>query len=114
MTPGALRRTAYLIDPVSWCERVLGLHLHPFQARLLRSPRGSRWHIKVARQHGKTESAAALLAHTAVFWPGSTSVVIAPTQRQAAEAVRRCRRMLLKASSVLTVDNAFSIEVHDG
>lgn len=63
---------------------------------------------------GKTESAAALLAHTAVFWPGSTSVVIAPTQRPAAEAVRRCRRMLLKAGSVLATDNAYSIEVQEG
>lgn len=90
------------------------MHQHPFQERLVRSPRGSRWHIKVARQHGKTESAAALLAHTACFWPGSTSVVIAPTQRQAAEAVRRCRRMLVKAGAGLPVDNAFSLEVHEG
>jgi hypothetical protein len=49
-----------------------------------------------------------------VFWPASTSVVIAPTQRQAAEAVRRCRRMLLKAGGVLATDNAYSIEVQEG
>lgn len=114
MTPAELRRTAYLLDPALWAEAVLGWLPHPFQARILRSPRGSRWHVKVARQHGKTESAAALLAHAAVFWPGSTSVVIAPTQRQAAEAVRRCRRMLLKARAALATDNAFTIEVHEG
>src|SRR5690349_18754043 len=117
MSPDELRRAAYLIDPVRWCDDVLGWTPHPFQERLLRSPRGSRWHVKVARQHGKTESAAALLAHTAVFWPASTSVVIAPTQRQAAEAVRRCRRMLIKASANLAVDNAFAAArraAHDG
>src|SRR5829696_4070165 len=114
MMPAELRRMAHLLDPARWTEDMLGWYPHPFQARLLRSPRGSRWHVKVARQHGKTESAAALLAHTAVFWPGSTSVVVAPTQRQAAEAVRRCRRILMKAGAGLAVDNAFSIEVREG
>jgi hypothetical protein len=46
--------------------------------------------------------------------PGSTSLVLAPTQKQSAEFVRRLREHVLKAGLKLAVDNTFGIELENG
>jgi hypothetical protein len=43
--------------------------------------------------------------------PGSTSLVIAPSQRQSAELVRRLRTFLVLAGEKLKVDNTYSVEI---
>jgi hypothetical protein len=71
-------------------------------------------HCKVHRQGGKTEVGSLVVAHGMVHEEGSTSLFLAPTQRQSAEAIRRTRRHLLQAGAKLKVDNAFSLEVVGG
>jgi hypothetical protein len=44
----------------------------------------------------------------------STSLVLAPTQRQSGEFVRRVRDFLVKAGAKLTADNAFSLQLDNG
>ena len=56
-----------------------------------------------ARQVGKTTAAAVGMAHSAMFMPGSLSVVACPTQQQSAEAVRKVSEMVLKAGATLSV-----------
>jgi hypothetical protein len=46
--------------------------------------------------------------------PGSTNLVLAPTQKQSAEFVRRLRQHLLKTKQTLKVDNTFGIELDNG
>ncbi len=67
------------------------------------------------RQAGKTTAAAVANSHHLIFGPaGSTSLILAPTQRQSGEAIRRIRSLLLKAGAKLTTDNAFSLELDNG
>jgi hypothetical protein len=54
------------------------------------------------------------MAHSAIFMPGSLSVVACPSQRQSAEAVRKVRDMLLKAHAKLVSDNVYAIELDNG
>jgi len=46
--------------------------------------------------------------------PASTSLVLAPTQKQSAEFVRHLRKHLLKAGERLAVDNTFAVEIENG
>jgi hypothetical protein len=65
--------------------------------------------VLIYRQAGKTFTAAVIAAQE-VVQRRSTSVVLAPTQRQSAELIRRTRKNILKAGAVVTVGNAFSLE----
>ena len=67
-----------------------------------------------ARQVGKTTAAAVGMAHSAMFMPGSLSVVACPTQQQSAEAVRKVREMVLKAGARLVSDNVYALELANG
>ena len=69
---------------------------HAWQETFLRAPRGASILALTARQVGKTTAAAWAMAHSAVFMPGSLSVIACPAQRQSAEAVRKVRRHALK------------------
>jgi hypothetical protein len=97
-----------------WARQRCGVTLLDFQRRITQAPPGARVHCKVHRQGGKTEVGSLVVGHCVVYEPGSTSLFIAPTQRQSAEAIRRTRRHLLAAGAKLKVDNAFSLEVAGG
>jgi hypothetical protein len=97
-----------------WARERCGVDLLPFQRRITCAPPGARVHCKVHRQGGKTEVGSLVVAHGMVHEEGSTSLFLAPTQRQSAEAIRRTRRHLLQAGAKLKVDNAFSLEVTGG
>ncbi len=91
MTTSTLRQMAYQIDPALWVREQLQVTPMPWQDTFLRAPRGASIVALTARQVGKTTTAAWAIAHTAVFRPGSLSVIACPAQRQSAEAVRRVR-----------------------
>ena len=109
-----LREIAYQLDPALWVHEVLGTEPAPWQAEFLRAPRGASILALTARQSGKTTTAAWAMAHAALFMPKSLSVVACPAQRQSAEAVRRVRDVLLKASVKLTSDNVYGLEAANG
>jgi Terminase large subunit, T4likevirus-type, N-terminal len=109
-----LREVAYQIDPVLWVREVLGVEPAKWQQHFLRAPRGASILALTARQCGKTTTAVWAMAHTALFYPGSLSVVACPAHRQSAEAVRRVREAILKAGGKLVTDNTFTLELTNG
>jgi hypothetical protein len=109
-----VREIAYRIDPALWMREVLGITPHEWQETFLRAERGASIAVLTARQVGKTTAAACGMAHSAVFMPGSLSVVACPTQNQSAEALRKVRDMVLKAGAELTTDNVFKLELGNG
>jgi hypothetical protein len=54
------------------------------------------------------------MAHAALFYPGSLSVVACPSQRQSAEPVRRVREALIKAGGTLKADHVYGLELTNG
>src|SRR5262249_60901772 len=108
------REVAYRIDPALWAPAVSGLSPRPWQTTFLRVPRGASVLILTARQVGKTTGAAMAMAHTAIFKPGSLSVVASPAQRQGAEPIRMVKDMVLKAGATLVTDNKYGIELANG
>ena len=105
---------AYRTDPVLWATHVVGITPQQWQDQFLRAPRGASILVLTSRQVGKTTAAAIGMAHTAVFKPGSLSVVACPAQKQSAEAIRKVREMVLKGGAKLVVDNVYGIELDNG
>jgi hypothetical protein len=105
---------AYRVDPARWVREVLGVVPKPWQETFLRTARGESILVLTARQVGKTTAAAWAMAHAAVFYAGSLSVVACPAQRQSAEAVRKVRDMVLKAGAKLKSDNVYGLELANG
>src|SRR5262245_59694412 len=109
-----LREVAYLIDPALWVREVLGIEPLPWQEEFLRAPGGASILALTGRQIGKTSVAAWAMGSTALFVPGSLSVVACPAQRQSAEAVRRVREAVIKAGGKLEADNVYGLELMNG
>jgi phage FluMu gp28-like protein len=68
-------------DPILFSALILGLRHTPYQTRLLNST-SKRIVIRWPRQSGKTLSLAAYSIWYACFHPGSTTLLVAPVQRQ--------------------------------
>ena len=64
MSEGALKCPSGRVTPHEW------------QKAFLRTPRGASVVVLTARQVGKTTAAAVGMAHSALFMPGSLSVVV--------------------------------------
>ena len=109
-----VREAAYRIDPALWMHEVLGITPHDWQKTFLLARRGASIAVLTARQVGKTTAAAVGMAHSALFMPGSLSVIACPAQNQSAEALRKVRDMVLKAGAELTTDNVFKLEIANG
>ena len=109
-----VREIAYRLDPVLWMREVLGMTPHAWQETFLRTERGASIVVLTARQVGKTTAAACGMAHSALFMPGSLSVVACPTQNQSAEALRKVREMIRMAGAELTTENVFKLELANG
>ena len=113
-TKQVAREALYRLSPPSWSARVLGVHLDPWQEKQVSASAAAR-HLLGPPPAGKTTGGSVAVAHTMVYRsPGSTSLVLAPTQKQSAEFVRRTRENLLKAGQKLTVDNTFGVEIENG
>jgi hypothetical protein len=106
-----LRELAYRIDPALWVRNILCVEPTKWQEQFLRAPQGASILVLTARQCGKTTTAGWGMAHAALFFPGSLSVVACPAQRQSAEAVRRVREAVLKAGGKLEADNVYGLEL---
>lgn len=83
-----------VLDPALFAGD-LGLVLDPWQCELVRKP-PRRGILNCSRQSGKTEAAAVIAAHRAIFYPDSLIVVCSPAQRQSDEFLRRVRGMLAR------------------
>ncbi len=75
------------LDP-SRVLRAQGLAPDPWQRRLLFDP-GRQVLLNCSRQSGKSRTVAALAVHTAVFRPGSLTLLVSPSLRQSTELFRK-------------------------
>jgi hypothetical protein len=78
---------ALALDPVL-VAREVGLDPDPWQERFLRQP-PSRTLLNASRQSGKSTVTGILAAHTALYQPGSLTLLLSPTQRQSHELFRK-------------------------
>jgi hypothetical protein len=78
---------AFALDPALVAQE-LGLDPDPWQERFLRSP-APRTLLNCCRQSGKSTVTALLAAHTALYDPGSLTLLLSPTQRQSGELFRK-------------------------
>lgn len=111
---GLLEHAAMALDPVALAHR-LGLEPDPWQGEVLRSE-ANRVLLNCSRQAGKTTVAALLAAHTALFQPGSLTLVIAPSERQSQELFRRSLAAYRALERPIGSDseNQLSIELKNG
>jgi hypothetical protein len=84
-----IRETIRALDPVAVFGDAFGHNAMDHQVEYLRAT-GSLVAVK-SRQAGFSTAAAALCLHRALFWPGSTSAIVSPTQRQSSEVAMRAR-----------------------
>ena len=102
------------LDPSIWMREVFGMTPHAWQETYLRAPQGQCIAVLSSRQVGKSTVAAVGAAHTAVYTPGSLSVVACPTQPQSGEVLRKTKEMVNKAGAGLVTDNTYRIELSNG
>src|SRR3954452_18267637 len=87
MTIDLARDLALALDPARFMGSC-GIMPDPWQADFLRST-ATRSLLLCCRQSGKSTVTAALATHTAVFHPGALVLVIAPSQNQSVEVLRK-------------------------
>ena len=73
-------------DPVILARR-MGIEPDPWQARLLRST-APRIALNIARQVGKSTAAGILASHTAIYEPGSLTLLLSPSTFDFRQPVR--------------------------
>ena len=108
-----LRHTEY---PDLFCEEKLGFFPDPWQKRLLRS-RKKKIIVNVARQQGKSTTAAAKALHRAIFWPKSLILIVAPAVPQAGELRRKIDehlKVLKNVSVKMVTENKREMEFENG
>jgi hypothetical protein len=76
------------LDPVALVARG-GMTPDPWQARVLRST-SRRMLLNASRQSGKSTTTAGKAVHTALYAPGSLSLLLSPSLRQSGELFRKC------------------------
>lgn len=79
---------ATCLDPCLLAERA-GMAPDPWQRAVLRSA-APRVLLNCSRQSGKSTVAAVLAVHSAVYEPGSLSLLLSPTLRQSGELFKKC------------------------
>jgi hypothetical protein len=95
--------------------RVSGLAPEAWQEEVLRE-RPQRALLNCCRQAGKSVTAAASAAHEGLYLPGSLALMLAPTQRQSAELLRKARAVLVAAAPGLELktDSLQALELTNG
>src|SRR2546423_447267 len=75
------------LDPAQ-VLKAQGLTPDPWQQQFLRAP-GRQVLLNCSRQSGKSRTASALAVHTALFRPGSLTLLVSPSLRQSLELFRK-------------------------
>lgn len=83
----AYQLMGFKLSAATWAERELGFVPDLWQRKALLSRRDIC--LVCSRQAGKTETVSVIGAHQSLFFPGTTTVVISPGQRQSLEVFRR-------------------------
>lgn len=104
-----LKDLAYGLDPVAFAQNRLRFVCDEWQIRLLKST-ASQIALNVCRQGGKSTSVAVLALHTALYTPGSLTLLVSPSQRQSRELFSKITDFLrvLEPAELLDEDNKLS------
>lgn len=99
----------HLISPVRFAIESLDITPDPWQEKVLMSP-AKRLLLNCSRQSGKSTTSAILALHTALFHPGSLTLVISPSLRQSKLLFKKVIdfRKTLNPKPVLVEDNKLS------
>jgi hypothetical protein len=103
------------LDPVA-LARLLRFDPDPtWQCEVLRS-QDPRLSLVVHRQGGKSTVAAMIALHRALYWPGSTVLVLSPTLRQSGELFRKVLTNYRRLGKPLPseAENALSLVLENG
>ncbi len=110
------RHLLHIEDPAAFCQDRLNFEPDPWQKRLLRS-RSRKIIVNVARQQGKSTTAAAKAVHRAVLFPRSVILIVAPAVPQAGELRRKIDEHIRNAKGITTktvADNKREVEFANG
>lgn len=105
---------AYGLDPVL-VAREMGLDPDPWQQKFLRQP-AQRTLLNASRQSGKSTVTGILAAHTALYDPGSLTLLLSPTQRQSHELFRKALDAYRAIPTAIPIvqESALRLELENG
>lgn len=108
------RDLAAAADPVQ-LARTAGIQPDPWQADILRSTEGDVL-LNVTRQGGKSETAATLSIHTALYVPESLTLLLSPGLRQSQELFRKCLKLYRRLGRPVPAEaeNKLTLELTNG
>lgn len=100
----------HALDPVAFAQEALSFTPDPWQEKVLRWS-GKRMLLNCSRQSGKSTTTAVLALHQALFYPGSLTLIVSPSQRQSSELFRKVADFLslLEEPPELPEDNKLSL-----
>ena len=106
------RRVRGYRDPVAWSKDVLKLDPDPWQKSVLEDA-SDRQILVCARQVGKSTIVGVKAAHYAVSNPESLILVIAPSQRQSRELLRKIKAFFRLANIHMPRENESEVELEN-
>ena len=109
------RDIAHALDPVAFAVERLGFAPDPWQAKAMRS-QSRQILLNCSRQSGKSTSTSVIALHTAVYSPGSLTLLVSPSQRQSRELFAKVTDFmrLLQPVEELEEDNRLSAKLANG
>lgn len=105
-----LIRHLYKQQPSSWAEEEFGLSLDAWQVEMLDSL-SKRTALNIHRQGGKSTMSSLICLHTALFRPGSLSLIIAPALRQSQENFLKIRGFIDQIGKVPKFDESTKLSL---
>lgn len=102
------------IDPVETAIAG-GITPYAWQARVLRSDARQQI-LNCSRQAGKSSVSAVLPVHEAIYYPGSLTLILSPSERQSGELFRKCKDIYHALGQPVKADkdNDFGLELLNG
>ena len=103
------------LDPVVFARERLGFEPDPWQAEVLRLSDKNTL-LNCSRQAGKSTTTAIIALHTAVYRPGSLTLLGSPSLRQSRELFTKVTDFLkrLESQPPLDEDNRLSAQLRNG
>jgi hypothetical protein len=105
-----LTDAALMLDP-AFFARAVGMEPDPWQAKLLRS-RAPRILMNITRQGGKSSTAATVAMHTALYAPGSLTLMVSPTQRQSGELFKKALAIYRTLERPVSAESESALQLH--
>ena len=101
---------AYKKWPSEWANDSFGFKLDDWQVKMLDS-QSKRTALNIHRQGGKSTMSSLICLHTALFRPGSLSLIIAPALRQSQENFLKIRGFIDQLGKVPNFDESTKLSL---